>query len=271
MTLQNVGRFCPCLCAKMDVGDIMKIGDRIKKVRMDKNMTQEELGMILFVSSKTVSSWESNRTEPSLDIIAKLSKVFECPISYLMYGDEEKSDIETEIKIKLSEDEFNSLKDLLNDYAEFVSSSNQEDRYFQPKYRKFLKSGDAEIEEWLRIGIRGNKKILNYKHWYDNKYCDEYEVVIDDEENLSRIFNILDLEEIAVVNKTRSKYLYQEKYEFSLDYVKNLGYFVEIEVKRYDGTPLEEYDKLIELTGNFNLNLFNIDKRGYPYHIIYKD
>lgn len=249
----------------------MEIGDRIQILRKNKGITQEKLGELLFVSAKTVSSWEMNRTEPSLDIIAKLSEVFECTISYLMYGDDEKLDIETEIKIKLQESEYKNLEKFLDKNAKFINETNQEDTYFQPKYRKFLKNSEEEIDEWLRIGIRGNKKILNYKKWYQNKYCDEYEVNIDDEENLNRIFNVLDLESIAVVNKTRRKYMYKEKYEVSLDYVVDLGYFVEFEVKNYDDTTLSEYDKLIQLITSLNLDLANIDKRGYPYHLIYHD
>lgn len=249
----------------------MKIGERIKKLRGEKGFTQSDLASKLYVSDKTISSWEASRTEPSLDIILKISELFECSASYLMYGDSEKTDVETEIKIKLSEDEFKNIKIIMDKSARFISESNQEDTYFQPKYRKFLKDNDDDIEEWLRIGIRGNKKILNYKHWYQNKYCDEFEVNIDDEVNLMRIFGILDLEKIAVVNKTRCKYMYKDKYEVSLDYVKDLGYFIEIEVKEYDTNPLAEYDLLIELVKGLKLNLANIDKRGYPYHLIYKN
>lgn len=52
-------------------------------------------------------------------------------------------------------------------------------------------------------------------------YCDEYEVEIDNETNLVKIFKILGLEEIAVVDKTRNTYLYLDKYEVALDHVKN--------------------------------------------------
>lgn len=64
--------------------------------------------------------------------------------------------------------------------------------------------------------------------------------------------------------------MYQDKYEISLDSVLELGYFVEIEVKNYDLGPREEYDKLVEVVKAFNLNMKSIDKRGYPYHLIYK-
>ncbi len=62
-------------------------------------------------------------------------------------------------------------------------------------------------------------------------YCDEYEVEIDDEDNLNKIFLILGLEEIALVDKKRKTYIYQDKYEIALDAVEKLGNFIEIEVK----------------------------------------
>lgn len=100
-------------------------------------------------------------------------------------------------------------------------------------------------------------------------YCDEYEVEIDNKENLDRIFNVLGLEQIAVVDKTRVNYLYLDKYEISLDFVKTLGYFIEIEVKKFTKELIDEYNDILKLAKDLNLNLDNIDKRGYPYHIIY--
>lgn len=86
---------------------------------------------------------------------------------------------------------------------------------------------------------------------------------------MDKIFKILGLEEITLVNKTRKTYLYLNKYEIALDYVENLGYFIEIEVKNYNVSVMLEYDQLLKLSKNLNLNLYNIDKRGYPYHFIY--
>ena len=226
---------------------------------------------MIYVTDKTISSWESNRTEPNLEMIIKISEVLEESTGYLIYGDNSKNDIETEIKIKLSKDEFEIIENIMKNKAEFLKNSNQHDTYYQPLYRKFLKENKETINEWLRIGIRGNKKILNYKNWYDNMYCDEYEVEIDNDNNLDKIFGILGLEKIAVVNKIRNTYLYLNKYEVALDYVDNLGYFIEIEVKKYDDDAIKEYDNLIKIAKDLNLNLNNIDKRGYPYHIIYKD
>lgn len=247
----------------------MNLGSRISDLRKGKKWTQNDLANKLFVADKTISSWESNRTEPSLETIIKLSELLDCSASYLIYGHIERDNIETEIKIKISREEYKKILLFLENEAKFLSESRQIDKYYQPTYRKFLKESDEVINEWLRIGIRGNKKILNYKNWYQNMYCDEYEVEIDDEKNLDKIFKVLGLEEIALVDKARKTYFYLNKYEIALDSVENLGYFIEIEVKNYDEEPLQEYDKLLKLAKDLNLNLDYIDKRGYPYHLIY--
>ena len=195
----------------------MSIGYRIKKLRKKKNITQLDLANKLFVTDKTISSWESNRTEPGLELLI-----------------------------------------------------NQVDTYYQPSYRKFIPENLNDIiNEWLRIGKRGNKIILNYKNWHDNMYCDEYEVEIDNSKNLDRIFNVLGLEKIVVVDKQRKTYYYLDKYEIAFDYVKELGYFIEIEVKNYSKDPIEEYNDLLNLARDLNLSFDNIDKRGYPYHLIF--
>lgn len=243
----------------------MNIGDRLKKLRNDKNLTQKELASILYVSDKAVSSWEANRTEPSLELLVKLSEFFCCSTNYLIYGETNRVAIETEIKIKLSEEEFKNLELLMKKSANFLAENHHTDTYYQPIARKFI--NDGEIKEWLRIGERGNKNIINYKNWYDD-YCDEYEVEFDDVNNLIKIFNRIGLEKIAIVDKVRSTYFYLDKYEVALDRVKNLGYFVEIEVKKYDDTAEKEYDELLRLAKRLNLNLDNQNKKGYPYYFL---
>lgn len=245
----------------------MNLGERIADSRKRKKWTQTDLANQIFVTDKTISSWEQNRTSPGLETIIKLSELLECSIGYLLYGNIEKNEIETEIKVRLSKEEFQRITSFMKKNATFLNEGKQMDRYYQPTYRRFLKD-DGKVDEWLRIGSRGSKKILNYKKWYD-KFCDEYEVEIDDEKHLDRIFRILGLEEIVLVNKTRKTFFYANKYEIALDDVQNLGYFIEIEVKKYDTFAIEEYEKSLKVAKSLNLNLDHIDKVGYPYHFLY--
>lgn len=79
----------------------MEIGNIIKGYRKNKNMTQKELGSILHVSDKTVSSWENNRTYPDISILIELSDRLDVSMDQLLKGDEQMvKQIDKDIKLK---------------------------------------------------------------------------------------------------------------------------------------------------------------------------
>ena len=53
----------------------MNIGKIIKENRIKKNLTQEELGKLVFVSKQAVSKWESGRTMPDIETFEKLAEI----------------------------------------------------------------------------------------------------------------------------------------------------------------------------------------------------
>lgn len=59
-------------------------GDKLKKLRKEKKLSQEDLGLILNVSKMTISNWEANSTEPSLENINELAKYFDVTPNYLL-------------------------------------------------------------------------------------------------------------------------------------------------------------------------------------------
>ncbi len=240
----------------------MNYGERISKLRQTKNITQKELASKLYVTDKTISSWESNRTEPSLEMIIKLSEILECNVNYLLYGDNSKNNIEMEIKIKLVKEEYDRLNDIMNIKGRLLSEVNQQDTYYQSNnlINNMYKS--------LRIRSSGNKKILTYKDHNNKMYCEEYEVEIDNSDNLKKIFNSIGLTEITTINKNRKSYKYLDKYEVSLDNVDKLGYFIEIEVKETISNYIEEYNNLLKISKNLGLNINNIELKRYPQLMI---
>ena len=242
----------------------MNYGERISKLRQSKNITQKELASKLYVTDKTISSWESNRTEPSLEMIIKLSEILECSASYLLYGDNFKDNIEMEIKIKLTKEEYEKLNKKMKLIGKFLLQSNQQDIYYQTDYF------DGDIDKLLRLRLSGNKKVLTYKKYNNNMYCEEYEVEINNSNNLIKIFDSIGLKKIIEVKKERNIYSYQDKYEVSLDKVDNLGYFIEIEVKGTINDYFEEYDNLLKNSRNLGLNLNNIEQKRYPQLMISK-
>lgn len=101
--------------------------------------------------------------------------------------------------------------------------------------------------------------------------CDEYEVEINNIKDMDKILKVLGMIQIVEVDKIRNFFVYLDKYEVALDYVEKLGYFIEIEIKKYTKTVMEECDELLKLAKGLNLNLDNVDKRGYPYHLLFNE
>ena len=54
----------------------MKFSEKLKKLRKDNNMTQDELAEKIFVSRTAISKWETDMGYPSLESLRLLSKVF---------------------------------------------------------------------------------------------------------------------------------------------------------------------------------------------------
>lgn len=65
-----------------------EFGHIIKLLREYHNMSQEELGNIVNVSDKTVSSWEINRNEPKMGVVQQLADYFDVTTDYLIKGND---------------------------------------------------------------------------------------------------------------------------------------------------------------------------------------
>ena len=62
------------------------VSDSIKKLRKEKNMTQDELAEKLCVTRQAVSNWENGKTEPDVETITKLAEIFDVSVEYIIYG-----------------------------------------------------------------------------------------------------------------------------------------------------------------------------------------
>jgi transcriptional regulator with XRE-family HTH domain len=71
----------------------MKIGNKLKELRVANGYTQEELATILSVSRSTISSWEINRTYPDLSMLVSLSKLYSITVDQLINEDEQLIDV----------------------------------------------------------------------------------------------------------------------------------------------------------------------------------
>ena len=68
--------------------DSKQIGLFIAKKRKEKNLSQEDLASLIYVSNKTISKWENGRGIPNIDVLIPLCEILECELIELLKGKE---------------------------------------------------------------------------------------------------------------------------------------------------------------------------------------
>ena len=115
----------------------MNIGEKIKKARLEKGYTQEELGNLIGVQKSAVAKYEKGRVvNIKRSVLAKISKVLEIPPVELVSDIEEKP-VETankladmflhQIEIKETDAE---VKLMLDEYYQLSERSQEQIRGF---------------------------------------------------------------------------------------------------------------------------------------------
>jgi len=62
------------------------IGKNIRQLRIQKDMTQDELAERLFVTRQTISNYETGRSRPDVEMLAKIAEVLETDANTVLYG-----------------------------------------------------------------------------------------------------------------------------------------------------------------------------------------
>lgn len=65
----------------------MEFHEKLRELRNQKGLTQEELAEALFVSRTAISKWEAGRGYPSIDSLKELSRYFSVTIDDLLSGE----------------------------------------------------------------------------------------------------------------------------------------------------------------------------------------
>lgn len=62
----------------------MKIfGERLKELRHENKLSQRALAEMLNLSGNTIYAWETDKQEPSMSALLRLSEIFEVSLDYL--------------------------------------------------------------------------------------------------------------------------------------------------------------------------------------------
>ena len=175
-----------------------------------------------------------------------------------------------EIEIKFALKNPDETLEFLQRNGEFIKESFQKDTYFLAPNRNFLAA--KPITERLRIRESDKGNSVNYKDWamkdgVDQDYCNEYEIHIDSAESAMKIFGVLDIKPVIIVNKKRKLFMYQ-KVEIAVDEVDELWRFIEFEAK-WAFTSIEDArDYLYKIAGEMWAQLDAQDQKWYPYVLL---
>ena len=127
----------------------MSIGSTIKRLRREKDITQEQLAEYLGITSRAISQWECDRTAPDISQLPALCHIFDVSSDVLLGIDIEKSN--EEIKKYLTE-----ANELLcqGKYVEQTTLLREANRRFPRDYKIMERLADAIVCEYSRKGIK---------------------------------------------------------------------------------------------------------------------
>lgn len=235
------------------------LGEKIKNIRISNNLKQSELADILHISEKTISSWENDRTTPDLNMIYKISNYFKKSFYYLISDDYiNLNNNEIEIKLKVDKSEHERILNLVKNTAKYKNTVKQIDIYYRLK----------DKNSWLRTRNENGKCIFNLKKKINNSHYEKYDVLIDNLNNLNKILQELNVNELGTIVKERTIYVYENKYEFSFDNVESIGLFIEIEViNQIDNFEKDTYN-LVNLMKELKIDLNMIERRKYIDYLV---
>lgn len=235
------------------------LGEKIKNIRISNNLKQSELADILHISEKTISSWENDRTTPDLNMIYKISNYFKKSFYYLISDDYiNLNNNEIEIKLKVDKSEHERILNLVKNTAKYKNTVKQIDTYYSLK----------DKNSWLRTRNENGKCIFNLKKKINNSHYEKYDVLIDNLNNLNKILQELNVNELGTIVKERTTYVYENKYEFSFDNVESIGLFIEIEViNQIDNFEKDTYN-LLNLMKELKIDLNMIERRKYIDYLV---
>lgn len=104
-------------------------GLRLRALRNEKKLTQNELGKLLNVSGKTIGTWERDSRQPNIEAINKLASIFDVTTDYLLGNSNEK---QPQKYYDLSDKEKNDIAIQAEKLMEGIETGNNLNFYGEP-------------------------------------------------------------------------------------------------------------------------------------------
>ena len=77
----------------------MSLHQNLRRLRAESGMTQEQVAGQLNITRQALSSYESGRTRPDIDMLQQLCRVYQTDLESLVYGDTERLQWERRVKL----------------------------------------------------------------------------------------------------------------------------------------------------------------------------
>lgn len=106
---------------------ISVFGERFKKLRNERNLTQSDIAKMFNVTDRAVSTWEVGKAQPSYDVLIKLADYFDVSTDYLLGFKQDDANTLNRLKMALKEagmwdDNIDDMK--LEDFAKSIKIMN---------------------------------------------------------------------------------------------------------------------------------------------------
>ena len=96
--------------------DQIKIGEFLKELRKQKNLTQQEAADALFVSQKTISRWETGEGIPDISIIQDVAKFYDVTVDEILEGTKKEKTNITSYEKEIKKEKNNKKFDIYRSY-----------------------------------------------------------------------------------------------------------------------------------------------------------
>ena len=87
------------------------LNERIKELRIARGMSQVELAEKLCVSKQSVSNWENDNIQPSIEMLVKIAHTFSVSTDYLL-GEDSRSFLEVST---LTQTQISHIQQIIDD------------------------------------------------------------------------------------------------------------------------------------------------------------
>jgi len=130
----------------------LKVGDRIKSLRKENDLTLRELAKKANISHSFLSDIENNRSNPSLKRLQDIAKALDVTVSYLLGEEEQNQPILEKLKKFLSKEEQKFLINLVqkegfHSFLRETRGASDEDLATAVRVFKAVKEGKEKGEQ----------------------------------------------------------------------------------------------------------------------------